>query len=232
MNPRHLSLVVMLSLPIVTTDVLAGDGSPRPSARPAWEWSDGERLAALMDDSAAAARLKADRDSQARNRLAIEAQSRDGRRIGTDVDTVDVIDGRRDPHLFFPYELFQQLITVAYAEDPLVRSTYRESKDDARRVLGLPDDMWHRLEAIASAYRAAQLRNSEFARQAANRSGVSDPTSVLFCAERYKALLEAEAAFGPAFTHFLYTAVAPDIYRRYMQRPDARLLKVAKGVCQ
>lgn len=205
------TFVCLFALPTLDfTDSTDADGK-RP-----WQWSDEERVAALLDDAAAAHRMENHRARQRENRLTVETSA-----IELTTGPVDVVDGRRDPQLFFPFELFQQLIKMAYATNANVRLTYRASKNDQRVALGLPEDMWDTLDAIAAAYRTAQFENSRGRHTAAD-----------LCRTRHSALIEAQATFGPSFTRFLYSAVAPDVVRQYIRRPDRTILTVAKGDCQ
>lgn len=196
-----------------------------------WEWPDEARVDALLDETAAAARVRSEQERQRGDRLVTTATSSPGHAA------VDVIDGRKNPHLFFPFELFQHLVKHAYAPDANVRLAYRDSKKTMLRRHGLPADMWDRLEGITSAYRAARFQAADDARRVEKGdhiSGATKPwTATRVCVERHAALIEAQTTFGPSFRKFLYTAVAPEIHRLLLRRADrAQLISAAKGECK
>lgn len=197
-----------------------------------WRWSDDARVSALLDERAAAVRVEAAQRRQSHRAISSTALPQPH---GTTF--VDVIDGRRDPHLFFPFELFQHFVLSAYTPNVNVRIAYRSSKSDALRQHELPADMWERLEGITAAYRGA-MQHEESNASAYNRTQhVADSrqlrATTSMCRDRHAALLEAQATFGPEFTKFLYKAVAPDIQRRLLRRADrTRLLRAATGECE
>jgi hypothetical protein len=211
--------------------VSGGIVTEEPGRAEPWRWSDDARVSALLDERAAAVRVEAAQRRQSHRGIASSALPQPH---GTTF--VDVIDGRRDPHLFFPFELFQHFVLSAYTPNVNVRIAYRSSKSDALRQHELPADMWERLEAITAAYRGA-MQHEESNAPAYNRTQQADSrqlrATTSMCRDRHAALLEAQATFGPEFTKFLYTAVAPDIQRRLLRRADrTRLLRAANGECE
>ncbi len=203
------------------------------SPRPAWAWSDEERFAALVDDAAATRRLEADRRREKPRRgIATTGQAGTGNGLPK---VVDVIDGSRDPHLFFAWELFHQMVVGAYADDAEHRLAYRQSNEGVRKSLGLPDDMWERMEPMVVPYRAAQQRARDEALTYAGRdlsTIESSRTAFEVCNQRHQALLEAQQTFGDAFTRFLYLGVAPSMYRVAIGRPGTEVLRMARGECE
>ena len=216
-------LTVAISLLMVAIATFADEqGSKAGREKRAWEWSDQERIASRMDDVAAAARLRTHRASTTRGELV------------SATEPYDVIVGRRDAHLFLGAEVFDHLLSLAYADDARTREAYRESKDDQRSAVGLPSDLWDQLAVITAAYRADRLQERSIA-TAANRStskrGVKG-LETLLCRDRAAALHEAETIFGPAFTRFLYEAVAPNMVEFVLRKPDTTFVRGATGECQ
>jgi hypothetical protein len=202
------------------------------SSRPAWAWTDEERFAALIDEAAAARRLQAYRLRESeRSRRDLSAITGADTHHGLIHETIDAIDGRRDPHLYFAWELFQRMVTGAYPDDAAAGSAYRDSKEEVRRALSLPDDMWQRMEPIVAAYRAARQRERDEALSPAG-SGRSSITSAEVCTQRHLALLEAQKTFGDAFIRFLYLGVAPTMFRVAIQKPGDEVLRIARGECE
>jgi hypothetical protein len=191
------------------TVVNAGADPTENHAKHPWQWSDEERLRSRLDDEAAARRVANDRARRGRNLPSEEISS-----SAYVDDPADVIDGKYDPQLFFAFELFRHVVSVAYSNDPNVRSAWRRSKEEARVSLGLPDDFWNRLEGIVETYRHAQAEKK--------------PT----CRLRYEALVKAETTFGPGFLQFLYSSVAPDLQLHYSKKASALLLSIARGECE
>ena len=146
----------------------------------------------------------------------------------------DVIVGSREPQLFFPFELFERALTLAYADDAKTREAYREAKEYQRKALGLPSDLWERLDAISTVYRADRRREREIALSTdpnLNRSAELQLVDKAICRDRFAALNEARAEFGPAFIRFLYVAVAPETTTVVFRRPDAKVLTFVNGGC-
>ena len=200
-----------------------GQAPVRRDARPAWAWSDEERFAALVDEAAAARRLQAHRSTGLENAGGRAAQP------------IDAIDGRRDPHLYFAWELFQRMVTGAYPDDVAAGLAYRESKEGVRKSLGLPDDLWERMEPMVAAYRAArqQERDEALASAGVGQDAIAaNAMAVEVCAQRHRALVEAQQTFGDRFDRFLYLGVAPTMYRVTLRRPGQEVLRIAKGDCE
>jgi hypothetical protein len=75
-----------------------------PDSKPAWQWTDDERFAARFAPGSAKARLDT---MMARSRR--PALSRAGE---PEPKFRDVVDGKTDPQLFFPLEVFQNLVEI------------------------------------------------------------------------------------------------------------------------
>ncbi|HEV7765115.1 MAG TPA: hypothetical protein VGQ76_08950 [Thermoanaerobaculia bacterium] len=189
-----------------------------------WEWTDAERIAALTDDTAVAARLRAYRASQPpAATFAVEGIAND-----PIAGVYDRIEGRRDPHLFFRSDLLDMVATMAYADESMTRNAYRHSKEDALEALGLPADFWETLEVITAAYRADrkdEKHNAFSDRSEAEKNAGQEVIYARMCRDRRAALREAEERFGPKFVQFLYTAVAPTMTRTILRKIDPEELR-------
>jgi hypothetical protein len=116
--------------------------------KPAWRWSDTERIAARTDASSAAARVqafmaRADSDGPRARTEAVHPSSR---------MPFDIIDGNVHPELFFPTELLRHFVLLAFVTRPngLAQNVAEYSSDLFRQ----PGEL-DQLEAIAAPYTAA-----------------------------------------------------------------------------
>ena len=193
----------------------AGDERANSAARRPWEWSDSERLVERSNDAAAARRAA---------------------RYTADLHGVyDFIDGSREPHLFFEYELFDHMMLAAYTDDTRTREVYRETKEDIRRSLGLPDDFWDRVGAIAAAYRKDRLEERRLG-LATTRSPrhEAEEQAVMrqLCRDRWDALAALRREF-PRFREFLYTAIGASMTSTIFRKGEDGLRAVVlTGECR
>ena len=197
-----------------------------------WEWTDAERIAALTDDAAAAARLRAYQASQQPDvTYKVEGMASDP--IAT---CYDRIEGRQDPHLFFPFELFESLIRMAYNDEFITRRASRDGVAGDLETIGLPADFWDRLELISATYRTDQKDAEHYRlsrRSEVEKHAALDMTYKRICRNRRTALSEAQERFGPKFNQFLYTAIAPTITRLVLHKPDAEeMRRFLAGECK
>src|SRR5260221_14164245 len=117
------------------------------SPKPPWRWTLDERLSAINDPAAAAERLRVAQGRPGWPRAKRAPNANPG-----PSDQVDFISGRDHPELLLPWELFDHMMKMAYADDPEVRSVFREAKSPALTGSGLAADFWNRLEAFSVAY--------------------------------------------------------------------------------
>lgn len=217
----RVAIILLIDLVIFATTLSAADDAA--------QWTDRDRFAARADAAAAAARLK-------RHPAVVASAARVAPRAmsaGPVAAPYDVIDGSDDPHLFFEFEVFDSFVNFAFPSDPRARRAYHESVEKYRTRLGLPEDMWQTLEAITAAYRDDRAREraaglSDSPKRDAELALLTGP----LCRDRFAALEEARREFGPAFTRFLYTAVAPGMSYVILQKPEPRLLRIAQGDCE
>jgi hypothetical protein len=189
----------------------------QPERRP-WQLTSEERLARRFDPEHI-------RDRQAAYEAA-HPRSRPARFIPAGVEKADQrnvtvyrIDGRRNPDLFLPHELFDGLLT-ALVPDARRREQQRTAYGPGIRALGFNEaDFWEQLEAIASDYVA--LKHSS-----------PDSNEAALCRARHDALRAARNSFG-SFDALLYSVIAPARQVSVATDTDdaARLIAAEKG-CQ
>jgi hypothetical protein len=218
---------MLLLVAVIATVPLVAQSPKEP-----WMLTLEERIALRTDDAAAAARLRIYRASQP---PAVTYEV-DGTASDPYATCYDRIDGRRDPHLFFPSELFDSLARMAYAEEFETRLAYRESKEDDLRAIGLPADFWETMEVITAAYRADRNDAQHYAlsqRPEAEKHAAKEVAYKRMCRDRRVALREAEERFGAKFTQFLYTAVAPNISSLILHKTDPQeMRRILTGECE
>jgi len=149
--------------------------------KPAWEWTSQERAQARRDPARRLERLRAAGERRA----------------------ADVIDGSRNPELYFVTELFEYLVRSAFVTLPdAFPHVVRQRTSD----LFTRDADWKRFAAIVADY-ARVLRDEHDAANALDRSAVSAAQSRK-CAAEARALREARRAFGKTrFDRMLYETV-------------------------
>jgi hypothetical protein len=153
-----------------------------------------------------------------------------------------VIDGNRNPELFLPWELFDDLLREAYVGPSEARDVIRATFLERATRLSLPSDFWDKL-AVAAASRLeliARERELLATRSAADPGSRRrldaelDQIEGLLCGARIESLRKARVAFGEeTFTRFLYVAVAPNL--KYQMEPGtagAKELRAGEEGCK
>jgi hypothetical protein len=179
-------LTIVACLSFVST-ALAGSKQP-------WEWTPAERAQARRDPAKRLERLHG-MDSERRM-----MQSASGSHLPK---AADVIDGSRNPELFFVTELFEYLVRSAFVTLPGVypRVVRSRTSDLFRNTAD-----WDRFSAITADY-VRVLREEHRAADALDRSAVSAMQSPK-CAAEARALRDARRAFGKTrFDRMLYETV-------------------------
>lgn len=215
------------SILIVTGLVMSSASASERRQKAAWDWTDGERIAALLDVGARAARLEARRGRHADVAVDTAVQMEDRK-------PVDAISGERDPHLFFEWELFDHLIAITYGDNLPAREAFREAKArDAKGLFEVPPDFWDRLGAVAAPFISDRQRERELLRSPmpdAQRNAALEVLYDQLCRDRYAALQNAKEEFGPAFRRFLYGPIARGLNTTsYAERDLEVVTHVARG---
>ncbi len=173
-----------------------------PKAKAPWEWTTEERLTVRADASKAAERFS--RSEQGGGRV---------QTLGARSRVVDVIDGKVNPELFLPHELFESFIERCFVIKD--RQVWRDAHEPQLIGLGFPEDVWTRIEKLAGLYLDDLKSNhatliaatDEETRLRANEQVAS--TFPALCHDRAVALAAVRHELGPAFDRFLYQYCAP-----------------------
>ena len=208
---------------IVAPGILISAQEPSHPAEP-WKWTLDERAAVRFDPAARVARVAEAEARDANYRVAAgraHAESTMSRK------PADVIDGKLHPEMFFPTELFEQLVTMAYTwnDTPFWRRAIAQSSRD---ILGDERD-WRELDTLVAGYAENLQRDFDLLKEEgragrARRSEIGAERETLHesrCKLEKEALRRARAHFGEErFNRFLYTAVAPQFSTSYMPEND------------
>ena len=176
--------------------------------KPAWEWTDEERLDRRSDE----------RCTAARRALAAQTTRADGW-TRTSGNITDFVYGTDTPELFLPWELLDSLLFRAFVANPKFIAVQRPIFEDRMRAhqLALPQNFWERVETAGAGYR---LLLREQRAMASKLDGASpgerrkllaeiETSQRANCAARHRALTELRAEFGAQnFDRFLYLVVA------------------------
>lgn len=177
-----------VALLVMTMSVSAAAAQRQP-----WEWLPAERAQARNDPAKRIERLQA--NDQDRRAAWMSSQRRSA--------PADVIDGSRNPELYFVTELFEYLVRSSFVTLPQVypHVVRQRTKD----LFTNPAD-WNRFAGIVADY-AKVLREEQRAANALDAGAVSVVQSRKCTAER-QALREARRVFGKTrFDRMLYETV-------------------------
>ncbi|HEX9984206.1 MAG TPA: hypothetical protein VGF69_13145 [Thermoanaerobaculia bacterium] len=213
---KTFALVLLL---LTSYFALASDNS----AKPAWELTLDERLAARTNATGAA------------ERIARHARSaRHGARVST-AAWADVIDGNVNPELFLPTELFQSVVRRGF-----VGETWRDAHQQDLEALQLPADFWDRLERVAGPF-IGDLRQQEALlvsgkeMDAAGRAEIDRRLAASYptlCRHRADALAAARAEFGPLLDRFMYEYVVRGQVQFAQELADGARLRAEERGCR
>lgn len=191
---------------------LVGPASAQ-SPKPPWRWTLDERLAGRDDVVAAAARLRDARMGEVSSLSKSASTSKQ-----PTLDQFDFISGRTHPELLVPWELFDHMMEMAYADDPEVRSIFREAKRSSLASSGLPADFWDKLEAVSVAYLSDRRQTRDLHKRLVSDPAVKNRIRIqtaslenLKCRDRAMAIAAARQEFGEKFDRFLYEGIAPNM---------------------
>ena len=210
------ALSILLAATVAAQTVHSAQVAPKE----AWQWTDEERLSSRFNPTAIAQRNAARRaDSIQGTNTAASIES-----TGT-TSLEYFIDGRRDPALFMPHELFENLLIVV-GSDASVRARGRRVLEPGLISLGFndPSSFWADLEKDSKPFLVLK------AQFVAHDAHFSDKE---LCAARAAALARVRKRVGSArFDQLLYVLIAPGLqYSQATSFPDpaARLRHEAEG---
>lgn len=195
----------------------------QPRARRAWEWSVEERIAARTNPDLARERVRAKHPAAKPGAIA------------------DAYSGKTHPELFLPYQVYEQLVRMAFAHDARSGEIIREGFMPEVRRHGFPEDFWERLRAGAAVYladdRALRTRIATPHAAGANGREQKDKTLALLntdvCRSRAQGLAAARKEFGrERFDRFLYEIIAVSMFTTAYSADDPELLRHAERGCR
>lgn len=199
---------------------------PAPSPpKPAWKWTEEERLAARFDAQKQAERNAAD--------VAAGFTSVD------DANKTSIV-GKTHPELLMPGEIFGSLISSAFMASPEYQLSYRESVEEKAPALGLGASIWDELKEIVTPVLEHERKRRELVE--AHRSGQKVETgssesavasSLRGCALRAEALQRLIDLWGRETTlRFLYEVIAPRCnVTNFGQARSAEVLRFVEAGC-
>ena len=209
----------------------AASAMTAPPSKPIWQWTTDERLAARFDEAARIRRV-----------AAFEAQRAisHARAVALPRRPADSIHGSEHPELLMPFEIFTSFTEAAYgADDDVARHVQRDATVQASK-LGLPPEFLPTLRKQARAFIAMQ-REERTLKQQIFTGGMTDPQSGMArlrelqkseCASRAAAMRNLRARFGASFDRFLYSAIAPGVFRDDFEPISARTLRAEEDGCK
>jgi hypothetical protein len=187
-----------------------------------WNWTLEERIAARFDARARAMRVAA---SKARAMSFPQMPAADSSGASTPAPS-DVLDGRANPEVFFPTEVFEHFIWKAYTlESPVWRQSMRDQSRDILRT----DAEWRDLDAIVAPYAASLRRDIELVESEDRANGpqrreIERERETLHesnCSLRRDAFRAARARFGKErFDRFLYSVALTGFASSYSADHD------------
>ena len=202
--------------------------------RQPWEWTTEERIARRLDPAAIAERVRVHQGTH---------PSHAGQSTLNTAAAAPafVIDGNRNPELFLPWEVMDELLENASGDLRAVQPGRRAYRD-AVEASGWDETIfWPTLERLARNYAATKDAAIRFQMRTARRADTLSRSEILerdrlnheVCSSRAETLQAARARFGAAaFDRFLYTAVAPHMGMASMGATDARTLRWIEGGCR
>ena len=209
----------------------AASAMTAPPSKPIWQWTTDERLAARFDE---AARIQSVAAFEAQRAIS------HARAVALPRRPADSIHGSEHPELLMPFEIFTSFTEAAYgADDDVARHVQRDATVQASK-LGLPPEFLPTLRKQARAFIAMQ-REERTLKQQIFTGGMTDPQSGMArlrelqkseCASRAAAMRSLRARFGASFDRFLYSAIAPGVFRDDFEPISARTLRAEEDGCK
>ena len=180
-------LAIFIAVVLLTLSTFAAD------RKAAWEWTIDERLAARLETI----------HPNVGKRIAATAVGSDEAKRGGGFVTAG-LDGRVNPELFLPHELFDGLLT-AFITDESLAAKQRGLYGGLIRKLGYDDrEFWKTLHSLSSEYLPYR-----FGGIGSTREKVAQWTAEK-CRERHRALEAARSVYGAReFDRLLYVVIAP-----------------------
>jgi len=212
------TLLVSLVSPIA----LAQQAPPETAVaatKPAWEWTLDERIAKRLDPASIRERTQAsERDDIEKDGFTPEVRASVG--LLFVAPTRFVVEGRRNPELLMPFELFGSILGGVDTEPDNRNGTRRFYRDEIRESGWTEELFWQTLEQASVDFMKAQEERlaMEYKAQSlplAERRALSIKAEALGpreCGLRAEALRAVRQKLGAEkFDRFLYEKVAPNV---------------------
>lgn len=154
---------------------------------------------------------------------------------------VDKFNGQTHPELFLPYQVFDQLMRLAFLSDPQSAHVVRQGFVRDVKRHGLPSDFWERLRAVSSIFIGDVLARRDLAGSLRQQDGpargrLEEALELKhndICRSRADALAAARREFGPErFDRFLYEVIATNMFHAADRLPDPKLLRQLESGCR
>ena len=206
--------------------------------KPAWQWTLDERLAKRLDSNEIRERAAAHERFLGKDPQRVQVQEAGPAQY--------IIEGRRDPALFMPFELFVSLLRGV---TPPTNGIPPDSRDAAREQYRIKiaevgwqeDEFWKTVEAAAADY--LHLQTERLALQLQIRTlppperrkleARVEELSHKQCVARAEAIRTARGKLGPEpFDRFLYDVVASGMALMSSEPDDESRLRFLEGGCQ
>lgn len=190
---------------------------PIAASKPAWDWTLDERIAKRLDPASIRERTQAsERDRVEKDGFTPEVHAS----VGIPAIPVRfVVEGRRDPELLMPFELFGSIIE-GVGEPDNRRGTRRVYRDEIRESGWDEDLFWQTLQEATAEYWTTTDERLAMERRArtlplAERRALSiraEAHGISGCRLRAEALQRVRQKLGAEkFDRFLYEKVAPKV---------------------
>jgi hypothetical protein len=207
MRPTWRTALILCTGAILTGKIQAAEAG-RTKAAIAASWSAEQRAAVRWDIAKRAERVAEHQQRRAQQRRLAPAESRSL--------PADVIDGSRDPELFFPSQLFEILVRSSFVTLP---RAYPHVVAQRTSDLFRQPKEWEQFASAVSDY-AALLRNERLAADRLDRSAVVSLEQTK-CRAAAKALSDVRSLFGrERFDLMLYEVVPPTMVETYTSDTD------------
>lgn len=199
-------LVLLIALPSAGQTV-----SPEPT-KPAWEWSLDERIAKRLDPVSIMERAQANE-----RELNLSPEELTYLGLSTPPKVRFTVDGKRDPELLMPFELFDSILHGVRDGGESTRSTYHKAITESGWE---EQEFWRTLEISTVEYRRATDARLVIERKARTLEGAekrsltaqAESDGVRECGLRADALQSTRSKLGiEKFNRFLYERVAPNV---------------------
>jgi hypothetical protein len=211
------TLLVSLISPIAISQPTAPNKPAVAATKPSWEWTLDERIAKRLDPTLIRERTQAsERDRVERDGFTPEVRASVGH-FATPVRFV--VEGRRDPALLMPSELFASIIE-GVGETDNRRGTRRVYRDEIRESGWEEELFWRTLQEATAEYWTTTDERIAMERKAQTLSLPErralnvrvEALSVSGCRLRAEALQRVRQKLGiEQFDRFLYEKVAPNV---------------------